>query len=148
MKHILVTTDFSELADKAINPAGDLAKRLGAKLTLAHVLTTDKPAEPDPSAPFFKVATRLYEADRELEGQVLASLRERTQKLGAGVDVGVAVGRGNAVDGIIALAKELGADVIMISSQGRTGIARMLLGSVAEELARVSPLPVLIWKGK
>lgn len=145
MNHILVTTDFSELADKAIEPAGDLARRLGAKLTLAHVVNADRPAPPDPDAPYFKVAQRLYQADLDLEAQVTASLRERAQKV-VGVDVGVAVGRGEPVEGIVAVAKTIGADVIVISSQGRTGLARMILGSVAEEMARVSPIPVLIWK--
>lgn len=145
MKHILVTTDFSALADQAIGPAALLAKGLGAKLTLAHVVTSDRPPEPDPTAPFYKIAKRLYDADLELEEQVKTSLRERGQKL-QGVDVGVAVGRGNAVDGIIEVAKQIGADLIIISSQGRTGLARLVLGSVAEEMARSSPIPVLIWK--
>lgn len=145
MRHIVVTTDFSPLADRAVPAAADLARRLGAKLTLAHVITSQRPPEPDPNAPFFKVAQRLFEADRELEGQVMASLRERGQRI-AGLDVGVALGRGGAVEGIIEVAREVGADLIVISSQGRTGLARMLLGSVAEEMARVSPVPVLIWK--
>jgi nucleotide-binding universal stress UspA family protein len=146
VKHLLVTTDFSALADQAIEPAADLARRLGAKLTLAHTITSDRPPEPDPDAPFFNVAQRLYQADQELEGQVKASLTERAQKL-KDLDVGVAVARGDAVEGIVALARDLGADLIVISSQGRTGLARMLLGSVAEEMARNSPIPVLIWKG-
>lgn len=145
MKHIVVTTDFSQLADMAVPAAADLARRLGAKLTLANVVTSERPTPPDPDAPFYNVAQRLWDADKELEGQVTASLRERAQKL-EGVDVGVAVGRGGAVDGIVTLAREIGADLIVISSQGRTGLARVLLGSVAEEMARVSPIPVLIWK--
>lgn len=145
MKHILVTTDFSPLADKAVPAAAELAGKLGAKLTLANIVTSDRPPKPDPEAPYYKVAQRLWDADKELETQVTASLRERAQKL-AGVDVGVAIGRGNAVDGIITLAREVGADLIVISSQGRTGLARVFLGSVAEEMARVSPIPVLIWK--
>lgn len=145
MKHILVTTDFSPLADRAVPAAADLARRLGAKLTLANIVTSDRPPRPDPEAPFYKVAQRLWDADQELEAQVTSSLRERAQKLD-GLDVGVAVGRGGAVEGIVALAREVGADLIVISSQGRTGLARVFLGSVAEEMARVSPIPVLIWK--
>lgn len=145
MKHILVTTDFSPLADTAVPAAADLARRLGAKLTLANIVTSDRPPKPDPEAPYYKVAQRLWEADKELEAQVTASLRERAQKL-EGLDVGVAIGRGNAVEGIIALARDIAADLIVISSQGRTGLARVFLGSVAEEMARVSPIPVLIWK--
>lgn len=145
MKHILVTTDFSDLADQAIEPAAELARGLGAKLTLAHVVTSNRPPEPDPDAPYFKVAKRLYDADKELEAEVTRSLRERAQRI-TGVDMGVAVGRGDAVDGIVAIARSIGADLVVISSQGRTGLARMILGSVAERMARSSPIPVLIWK--
>lgn len=145
MKHILVTTDFSPLADKAIPAAADLARCLGAKLTLANIVTSDRPPRPDPAAPYFKVAQRLWDADKELEAQVTASLRERAQKV-EGLDVGVAIGRGHAVEGITNLARDIGADLIVISSQGRTGLARVFLGSVAEEIARSSPIPVLIWK--
>lgn len=145
MKHILVTTDFSALADLALAPAADLARRLGAKLTLAHILGAERPPEPDENAPYYKVAKRLWDADQELEAQALAALQERNQNL-PDLACDVIIARGSPVDGIVKLAQKVGADLIVISSQGRTGLSRILLGSVAEEMARVSPVPVLIWK--
>jgi len=145
VKHILVTTDFSELADRAITPAADLGARLGAKLTIAHVLTSDKPPKADPDAPYYKVARQLYEADAELEAQCLKNLQERAAGL-EGVDCDVALARGGAVEGIVALVKERGIDLVVTGSQGRTGLSRIFLGSVAEQLARELPVPVLIWK--
>ena len=145
MKHILVTTDFSELSDLAIEPAAALARKLGAKLTLAHVLGAEQPPKPNPNAPYYKVAKSLWEADQELETQARASLQERASAQ-AGVDAAVALGRGEPVQGVLELAKAKGADLIVISSVGRTGLKRLILGSVAEEMARSSPIPVLIWK--
>lgn len=144
MKKILVTTDFSELADKAIAPAAELAQKLGATLTLVHVLTSEKPPKPDPGAPYFKVAQRMYQADQELEAQIRENLQERAAACPGACTVAIA--RGGAVSGLLALAKAQAADMIVISSQGRSGLSRILLGSVAEELARESTIPVLIWK--
>lgn len=146
MKKILVTTDFSELGDLAVQPAAELAKRLGAELLVAHVLGGEAPPEPDEGAAYYKVAKRLYDADMEMERQTLAALEERTRDLG--VDGRAVVARGAPVEGILSLAGRENVDLIVISSQGRTGLKRILLGSVAEELARLSPVPVLIWKDR
>jgi tellurite resistance protein TerC len=145
VKRILVTTDFSELGDGALTPAAELASKLGAELILAHVLAGDRPPEPDQDAPYYKVAKSLFDADQEMERQALASLDERGKGLD-GVEPRSVLTRGTAIAGILALAEEQGVDLIVISSQGRTGLKRILLGSVAEELARRSPRPVLIWK--
>ena len=145
MKQVLVTTDFSELADEAIAPAAEIARGTGAELTLAHVLGTERPPKPQADAAYYKVAQRLYEADQELEAQARASLEERARTL-SGVRCNVALARGEPVAGILQIAKQQQTEMIVISSQGRTGLRRFLLGSVAEELARLSPVPVLIWK--
>lgn len=147
MKNILVTTDFSPLADAAIERAADLARGMGAELTLVHVITEDRPNEPDPDAPYFKVAKRVWDADQAREKEARQQLEERARRL-QGVKAFTAIGRGPAVEGILAVAKDMGADLLVISSSGRTGVQRLILGSVAEELARSSPVPVLIWKSK
>lgn len=144
MKRVLVTTDFSELGDLALAPAATLAGKLGADLTVAHVLGGEKPPEPDPNASYYTVAKRLFEADQELEAQTRASLEERAKGLPGTPEITVA--RGTVVAGILNLVDKVSADLIVISSQGRTGLSRIFLGSVAEELARESKIPVLIWK--
>ncbi len=146
MKCVLVTTDFSELGDQALAPAGELAEKLGATLVVAHVLGGERPPQPDPSAPYFTVAQRLFEADEEMVKQTLASLQERGEKAFGNLEWKAAVARGAPVEGILALAESEGADLVVTSSQGRTGLSRIFLGSVAEELARLSKIPVLIWK--
>jgi nucleotide-binding universal stress UspA family protein len=146
VKHILVTTDFSPLADAALGLAGELAKLYGAKLTLAHVIPGDRPAEPDPQAPYFKVAKRVWDADIEVERTAREELDKRAAAAGVAADLALA--RGEPVPGLLDVIKQVGADLVVISSAGRTGLSRIVLGSVAEELARNSPIPVLIWKSQ
>lgn len=145
MKRLLVTTDFSDLGDSAIGHAADLAKRIGASLTLIHVLGGERPPKPDEDAAYFEVAKRLYDADAEMEQTAQASLEERAKGF-EGLEWKAAIARGSPIEGILSVAKAEQIDLIVISSQGRTGLTRIFLGSVAEELARESPVPVLIWK--
>lgn len=145
MKAILVTTDFSELAERALQPAAELATRLSAKLILGHVITSEKPPKPNPNAAHFQVAERLYSADREMEDSIRAALDERARELQP-AEVMTDTARGGAIEGILELAHRHEVGMIVISSLGRTGLRRLFLGSVAEELARNSPIPVLVWK--
>jgi nucleotide-binding universal stress UspA family protein len=146
VKHVLVTTDFSTLADAALGFAAELAKRYGAKLTIAHVIPGDRPPEPDPQAPYFKVAKRVWDANLEVEKAARAELEKRAS--GVAVAADLAIARCAPVPGLLDVVKQVGADLVVISSAGRTGLSRIVLGSVAEELARNSPIPVLIWKSQ
>ena len=145
IQRVLVTTDFSPLADEAIPPAVELVQSVGGTLILTHVLGGQRPSKPDPSASRYEVAKRLYDSDLESEREALAKVEERL-KCYDGLKWRAVVGRGEPIEAILAAAECEEADLIAISSQGRTGLKRLILGSVAEELARVSPLPVLIWK--
>lgn len=145
IQRVLVTTDFSALADQAIAPAVELVQGAGGTLILTHVLGGQRPAKPDPTAPHYELAKRLYEGDLESEREALAKIEERLKRYD-GLKWRAVVGRGEPIEAILAAAAREKADLIAISSQGRTGLKRLILGSVAEELARVSPLPVLIWK--
>ena len=146
IQRVLVTTDFSPLAEQAIGPAAELAQRAeGGCLILTNVIGGQRPPKPDANAPHFLAAKQLYEADLEQERETLHKL-EAVLKPYEGLNWRAVVGRGEAIEAILDVAKREQADMIVISSQGRTGLKRLILGSVAEELARVSPLPVLIWK--
>jgi nucleotide-binding universal stress UspA family protein len=145
VRRVLVTTDLSPLADSAIRPALDLAKSAQGKLILVHVMENQPPARPDPSAPRYKAAFALHEADKAREAELLKNLEERLRGE-QGVDWTAVVARGDPIESILGIAEAERADLIVISSSGRTGLKRFLLGSVAEELARSSPLPVLLWK--
>ena len=146
IQRILVTTDFSPLADQAIAPAAELAVRAAEGcLILANVVSGQRGAKPIPGAPHFQAASNLYEADLEHERETLRKLEERLRPI-EGLTWRAVVGRGEPIASILEIAQREQADLIVTSSQGRTGLKRLILGSVAEGLARVSPLPVLIWK--
>lgn len=146
IQRVLVTTDFSPLAEQAIGPAAELARNAeGGCLILTNVIGGQRPPKPVPGGPHHLAAKQLYEADLEQEQETLHKL-EAQLKAYEGLTWRAVVGRGEPIDAILDVAKREQADLIVISSQGRTGLKRLILGSVAEELARVSPLPVLIWK--
>lgn len=146
IQRILVTTDFSPLAEQAIGPAVELVRRADEGcLVLANVIGGQRPAKPDPDAPHFLVTKQLYDNDVEQERDTLHKL-EAMLTPHEGLNWRAVVGRGEPVEALLDIAEREKADLIVISSQGRTGLKRLILGSVAEELARVSPLPVLIWK--
>lgn len=144
LQRILVTTDFSPIAEQAIEPAAQMAQDSDATLILVHVMEA-RPPKPDPKAGHYKAAKAVYEADQEREAKQLTQLEARLKRY-EGLDWKAVIGRGEPIPTILALAKKEQADLLVISSSGRTGFKRLLLGSVAEELARSSPKPVLIWK--
>lgn len=144
LQRILVTTDFSPIAEQAIQPAAEMAQDSDATLILVHVMEA-RPPKPDPKAGHYKAAKAIYETDQEREAKRLAELEERLKRY-QGLSWKAVIGRGEAIPTILSIAEKERADLLVISSSGRTGFKRLLLGSVAEELARSSPLPVLIWK--
>ena len=137
---ILVPTDFSATADAALDAAYVLAERFGASLELLHVL--DDPFVVDGMAaeayisegPAVRTAM-LQEAQERLRHR--ASPREGIP------DIKTEVLFGHGARTIAEYAVERGTDLIVIGTHGRTGFAHLLLGSVAEQLVRTAPCPVL-----
>jgi len=119
--------------------AVELARRLGAELEIVHVeepLPAYAFAEgPLPDLPRLQEEVQRW-AERELEQQV-------KEARGAGVPVRTAVLLGTPANTIVETARTDGADLIVVGSHGRTGLERVLLGSVAERIVRTSPCPVL-----
>lgn len=139
VRHILVPLDGSDLAEEMIGPALDLARATGARLTLAHVVSVATILGPR----IVPLSLNGFEPDLEgantyLEG-VAAGLEDH------GVDISTRAVHGKAPPLAIAeMAKELDADVIAMATHGYGGVRRTLLGSVADKLLRISPLPVLV----
>jgi nucleotide-binding universal stress UspA family protein len=142
LRTILVPTDYSPTSDAALAYAMDLAAALGASVHVLHSYET--PVYGPPEATF--VATP----------ETMSAIRDAAKK---GIDAAVAKhqGRGVALEGhlaegrasevILATAAQVGADLIVIGTHGRRGIARALLGSVTEKVVRTSPVPVLTVHG-
>ncbi len=134
---IVVATDFSDGSKRALEYASTSAKTTGAKLLIAHVR----------SIPDLEDGEGMLHAgvDRDNDD----ALQSRLQSIEPDID-GVAFEhrllRGNAAQEIIRLAKDENAALIVMGTHGRTGLMRLLMGSVAEEVVRQAPCPVLTIK--
>ena len=142
-RRILVPVDFSDGARAALALSGELRARFDAALDIVHVVR-EAPADPGGAAlqvhapgaapePLDAYARR--QAEQEVEG-FLASTPGHE-----GATVRVAVGEPGPT--LVRLAAEGGHDLVVMGTHGRTGLQRLVLGSVAERVARFAPCPVL-----
>lgn len=139
-QHLLIATDGSELAQKAVDQGLGLAKALGARalavhVTLPGVAVGDQGIEL-PAEDYDKIA-------EESAGQILARVAEAARLIGVQCET-LHVKHHFVAEGILEVAKERGVDLIIMSSHGRSGLERLLLGSKAYEVVTSSYHPVLI----
>jgi nucleotide-binding universal stress UspA family protein len=135
---ILVPTDFSADANAAFDYARELARKFDAPVHLLHVVE-------DPLAAGMW-SSEIYTA--EIAGLQVNLVRDAEERLrrsvpDAGGTVSTEVRTGNAAKQIIETARETGADLIVMGTRGRTGVAHVIMGSVAERVVRLAPCPVL-----
>lgn len=142
-KTILVPHDFSSSANHAAALARDEAKSHGANIMLLHVIDLPYQLQPDtaivPDAGGSPISVKDYavaSADAHLK-----DIAERLGKDGASATWFVRVG--NPVDEITRFIDDNGVDLVVLGTHGRTGLAHLLLGSVAERVLRTSKVPVL-----
>jgi nucleotide-binding universal stress UspA family protein len=143
IQRIVVGTDFSEIADAALDSAIDLAAQVGAAITLVHAYEIPVYGVPDGAlVTTADVAGRLANAAQE-------GLRAETERnKGKGVPIDTVVRVGLAWDEVNAVAADVHADLIVVGTHGRRGFARAFLGSVAERILRTATCPVLVVRGK
>ncbi|WP_034384414.1 universal stress protein [Deinococcus sp. YIM 77859] len=134
---ILVTTDASHLGNEALAHGASLARALHAKLTVLYI-------HPDPlptvAEAYIYLPRDVAEQEEQME-RVRADLARRVP--GARLRIELAAGR-LVPRLILEVAREEGADLIVMSTHGRSGLGRALLGSVAEAVAHHAPVPVLL----
>ncbi|MGZ4398787.1 MAG: universal stress protein [Gaiellaceae bacterium] len=118
MKLILVATDGSDASRDAIRAGAGLAQSTGASLLFVHVV------------------------EGETAAQALAPALECASRLGVCAEAELATGR--PADAILDLARERGADMIVVGSHGRGFVDRILCGSVSAELVKRADRPVLV----
>jgi nucleotide-binding universal stress UspA family protein len=141
-RHLLIATDGSELAEKAVAHALGLAKALDARAT-AVTVTDMFPTGPYSSIPLPSMIERYETAAAESAAKILTSASEAARKLGVACDT-LHVKDQTPAEGIIAAAIEKGCDLIVMASHARRGVSRMLLGSQAQKVATLSPVSVLV----
>lgn len=146
-KHVLVPLDGSVVAEMALKNAVSLAQAYQAQLTLVrvveppHMLSAQLALES--AAAFLELGTLLAQEAQDYLAQRQAELQAQ------GLEVATLVVEGDVVaDQIIAVADRVGADVIVMSTHGRTGLPRWVFGSVAERVLRQATLPVLLVRVK
>jgi nucleotide-binding universal stress UspA family protein len=138
LKLILVPTDFSVGAEPALRWASTLAEAAGAEIVLLHVLDLVAPALVF-TAP--EMGVWIDEPMiQEIRNQANASIAALAARLPRARTL---IREGNPRSVILEVAKELGADLIVMGTHGRTGLAHVLLGSVAEHVVRYGQRPVL-----
>ena len=142
-KKILVPLDGSELAKTALNQAEKLAKTFDAEIVLFQVV----PFMPIYGSPELVTPLIVDEKQREAVERYLASLAEELKKKGVRVTARVKTGQQVAGE-IIDFAKEVGADLIVMCTHGRSGISRWVLGSVALKLLTRAETPILLIRSK
>ena len=137
-KVILAPTDLGKTAEEAVDYACELARTLGAKLHLLHVIAVPVVGVPELGLALTSTMIDTMVADNQ------AALDRLAAKKAAQADIAPTILRmGDARDVINQTAKEIGADLIVVGTHGRRGVTRVLLGSVAENVVRTAPCPVL-----
>lgn len=127
-KNILLAVDGSPYSDKATSAAINFAKRLNAPITLISV---------------------VYSEHKESRLRDAKTVVERTNKLmeAEGISVESRIVTGRYAESIVETAQDIGCDLIMVGSHGRTGFKKLLLGSVSERVIGLAKCAVLVVKG-
>jgi nucleotide-binding universal stress UspA family protein len=140
LHRILVPTDFSKYSENAVRYAVAFAEKFGAELHVLHVVQDLALFIPEavlitpmvtPPLEQFKAAARAA-LDKVIKEMNLTGLKVETE-----------VAQGVPFNEIVRTAREKDVDLIVMGTHGHTGLAHMLLGSVAEKVVRKAPCPVL-----
>lgn len=145
-EHVLVPLDGSGDAERALDHAVRFADSFRARLSLVRVISPGLDVGRFRGEPVVSLAPGLVEEARDeareyLEG-VVETVRERLGDDGPVVDA--AVVEGTPADAILEFRRESGADLVTVATHGRGGLARVVLGSVADKVVRGSVAPVLV----
>lgn len=136
-KHILVPTDFGEPSQRALEIALELAGTLGADLTIAHTCEIPAYAYPGLAMAPIDLLSPMEEVARKRLNELVSSLGQRCRSCKGVLKVGI------PWEEILEVVKETQADLVIMGTHARHGVTHALLGSVAEKIVRMSPVPVL-----
>ena len=133
---ILVPTDFSTASDAALPHAEALAKQKSASLLILHVEET----------PLAYGGGELYYGLPEPTSERILAMLEQVRPSDPTVAFTHRLTMGDPAGEIVRIAAEEGAEMIVLGTHGRSGMTRMLMGSVAEAVVRRAPCPVLVYR--
>lgn len=143
---VLVAVDFSEDSRAAVAWAGAEAGRLGVGLLILHVVH-----EPASSPGFYRPVDEdwlrpMADIAHEMMDTFVASMCTELPALKALAGAEIRLVTGLPAGRIIEVADAIGAPLIVVGSRGRTGLPHILLGSVAERVVQLAPMPVVVVK--
>jgi nucleotide-binding universal stress UspA family protein len=141
-KKILVPVDFGESSKQALEVAIGLAKQFGAELTLVH--TWEIPVYGYGAMEFsaMDMLTPIQSAATEQLDALVAEVKRQLP------DVKGVLARGVAWREVLSVVEQTKPDLVVMGTHGRRGVGRAILGSVAEKIVRMSPVPVLTVRSK
>jgi nucleotide-binding universal stress UspA family protein len=149
-EHVLVALDGSSTAERVLEHAEALAGAFHSTVTLVRVTVSAETLMAETASPGSSVGevgmmvdpTPILEADRADATEYLDSVAQRLRQVG--VTVNTDRPEGPAAEQIVARATALGVTLILMTTHGRSGLGRLVFGSVADSVLRHAPCPVLI----
>jgi nucleotide-binding universal stress UspA family protein len=146
-KRMLITLDGSPLAEEVVIQATELALQCESQVILLQVVVPVRSVVAQTEFGTASFANYAEDFLKRTEEEAKAYLEWTAQPMRErGLDVQCITVRGLAADEIIRCAQDYGADLIIMATHGRSGIGRIVLGSVADEVLRKSSLPLLLYK--
>jgi nucleotide-binding universal stress UspA family protein len=145
-RHILIPTDGSELAHKAVTHGLALAKLVGAKVTALTVEASFSVYDL-PSSKELRISGAFAEHAEHAKAhasKVLDGVAAAAKAAGVPCET-LQVVHDHPYEAIVATAKDKGCDLIVIASHGRSGVAAIVLGSVTTKVLTHTAIPVLVW---
>ena len=139
MPGIVLTTDLSEESQRAFAPVRELADKLGLDVTLIAVLE-DLPFEPTASG-----LMAVYPDRQQIKADWERELQQLAQRLGPRCKRTAVVDAADIARAICEFAKQEQATYVAMATHGRSGLRRLLLGSVAEQVVRQAHVPVVLY---
>ena len=143
-KRILVTLDGSDLSERALQPAFELAEKFEAQVTLLRVIAVESMelATAGSGSHYLRLRDMHEERERAESQAYLHAIQAEWRATGVAVVTRVSFGA--APEMIVQAAEQCKADLIVMSTHGRSGLNRLLYGSVAEAVLRGTQLPLLL----
>ncbi len=145
IRRILITTDFSDCSKEALQHAIYLARQLDAELYLLHVF--EPPVYTQSNLPTLHPSVRQWIDDlRMAESRKFDAMAKEVGQ--EGIKLNPLFKEGTPFITVLQTAEAIQADLIVLGTHGRTGLDRLLMGSVAERVVRQAPCPVFIVRPK
>jgi len=145
---LLVAVDFTHFSEEALLFAANLAECMDAKLLVLHVIhdPAEAPGFYAPKGKKKKYLSSMEDAANEMMEEFMKKMREAHPNLAPLIRANQLLVIGTPVTRIIEIAKKKKAKMIFVGSQGRTGLTHLLVGSKAERVVQLSPIPVVVVK--